>query len=158
MLKRPAPSRPAYAVIGKTRTLIWDHGLNSFEKPTAIYDPGSRPRFRSVSGPRSTSNYDMKESASGSNAKYRIIPSWLKPSLDPNYCELIYQKLQRFDQIYLVGGGLGNWSGINNFIKYVELRHEEFPGRIIPVIHFRLTDYSERKLMKIFHHMEESHS
>ncbi len=157
MLKRPVPSHPAYSVIGKTRTLIWEDGLDSHKKPTAIYDPRSRPRFTSVSGPRSTSNYDYREMSSGSKAKYHLLPAWLEPGLDQHYCEVIFLKLQRFDHIYLVGAGVGKWSGINNFIKYVELEHEEFPGRIYPARFLRLTDFPEAKLREIFREMKNDH-
>ena len=157
MLKRPVPSHPAYSVIGKTRTLIWEDGLDSHKKPTAIYDPRSRPRFTSVSGPRSTSNYDYREMSSGSKAKYHLLPAWLEPGLDQHYCELIFLKLQGFDHIYLVGAGVGKWSGINNFIKYVELEHEEFPGRIYPARFLRLTDFPEAKLREIFREMKNDH-
>jgi len=157
MKKRPVPAHPAYAVIGKTRTLIWEDGLHSHKKPTAVCDPRSRPRFSSVSGPRSTSNYDYRESSSGSRAKFHLIPGWLEPGLDHHYCELIYHKLQKFDHIFLVGGGVGWWSGINNFIRFVETEHEEFPGRIYPARYFRLTDFPEEKLMEIFRKMKADH-
>ena len=155
MLKRHVPSHPAFAVIGKTRTLIWEDGLEAHKRPTAIYDPRSRPSFTSVSGPRSTSNYDYRETSSGSKSKFHLLPAWLEPSLDKHYCELIYHKLQKFDHIYLVGGGVGRWSGINNFIRYVEREHDEFPGRIYPARYFRLTDFPEAKLKRIFHAMQE---
>ena len=157
MLKRHVPSHPAFAVIGKTRTLIWEDGLHAHKRPTAVYDPRSRPRFASVSGPRSTSNYDYRESSSGSKAKYHFLPGWLEPGLDHHYCELIYHKLQKFDHIFLVGGGVGWWSGINNFIRFVETEHEEFPGRIYPARYFRLTDFPEEKLMEIFRKMKADH-
>ena len=32
MLKRHVPSHPAFAVIGKTRTLIWEDGLDRSEE------------------------------------------------------------------------------------------------------------------------------
>jgi len=157
MLKRHVPSHPAFAVIGKTRTLIWEDGLHAHKRPTAVYDPRARPRFASVSGPRSTSNYDYRESSSGSKAKYHFLPGWLEPGLDHHYCELIYHKLQKFDHIFLVGGGVGWWSGINNFIRFVETEHEEFPGRIYPARYFRLTDFPEEKLMEIFRKMKADH-
>ena len=154
MLKRHVPSHPAFAVIGKTRTLIWEDGIDSHKRPTTIYDPRSRPRFSSVSGPRSTSNYDYREMSSGSRAKFHFLPAWLEPGLDKRYCELIYHKLQKFDHIYLVGGGIGWWSGINNFIRYIESEHENFQGRIYPARYFRLTDFPEEKLKEIFHRMK----
>ena len=82
MLKRTVPNQPAYAVIGKTRTLIWEHGLDSHEHPYVIYDPRARPQFRSASGPRLTSNYDTRDLSSGSRARFGLIASWLKPGLD----------------------------------------------------------------------------
>lgn len=156
MLKRTVPNQPAYAVIGKTRTLIWEHGLDSHEHPYVIYDPRARPQFRSASGPRLTSNYDTRDLSSGSRARFGVIASWLKPGLDEGYCYQIYQHLQKFDLVYLVGGGLGKWSGINAFLDYVEENHEDFPRHVIPFKIFRLTDFPEKKLMKIFHNLTES--
>ena len=156
MLKRSVPSHAAYAVIGKTRTLIWEHGIDGHERPHVIYDPRARPHFKSSNGPRSTSNYDMSEGRMGSRSKFRLVASWLKPGLDEGYCYQIYQHLQKFDLIYLVGGGLGAWSGINAFLDYVEENHEEFPRHVIPLRIFWLTDFPEKKLMKIFHNLTES--
>jgi len=155
VLKRTVPTHAAYAVIGKTRTLIWEHGLDSHQRPHVIYDPRARPKFKSSTSPRSTSNYDMRDLGSGSRAKFGLIASWLKPGLDEGYCYQIYQRLQPFDLVYLVGGGLGKWSGINAFLHYVEEYHEDFPRQVIPLKIFRLTDFPEKKLMKIFHNLSE---
>ena len=155
MLKRKVPEHAAYAVIGKTRTLIWENGIDNHERPYVLYDPRARPRFASSSGPRFTSNYDLREAGAGSRARFRLIASWLRPGLDEGYCYQIYQHLQKFDLIYLVGGGLGAWSGINAFLAYVEENHEEFPRQVIPLKIFRLTDFPEKKLMKIFHNLRE---
>ena len=156
MLKRTVPNHAAYAVIGKTKTLIWEHGIEGRERPYVIYDPRARPQYRSSNSPRFTSNYDLRDQGMGSRAKFRLVASWLKPGLDEGYSYQIYQHLQKFDLIYLVGGGLGAWSGINAFLGYVEENHEEFPRHVIPLKIFRLTDFPEKKLMKIFHNLSES--
>ena len=156
MLKRTVPTHAAYVVIGKTRTLIWEHGLDSREHPHVIYDPRAKPNFKSSKGPRSTSNYDLRDQSFGSKARFHLIAGWLKPGLDEGYCYQIYQRLQKFDLVYLVGGGLGLWSGINAFLKYVEENHDEFPRHVIPLKIFRFTDFPEKKLMKIFRNLTES--
>lgn len=155
MLKRKVPTDAAYAVIGKTKTLIWEHGLDSHQHPHVIYDPRARPKVRSSSSPKFTSNYDSQDFSAGSRAKFGLIACWLKPGLDEGYCYQIYQHLEPFDLIYLVGGGLGKWSGINAFLHYVEEYHEDFPRRVIPLRVFRLTDFPQKKLMKIFHNLSE---
>jgi hypothetical protein len=156
VLKRKVPQQPAYAVIGKTRTLIWEHGLDSKERPHVIYDPRSKPHLSSTSGPKATSNYDTRTQASSSQAKFGLVAGWLKPGLDEGYCYQIYQHLQNFDLIYLVGGGLWRWSGINAFLHYVEENHEEFPRKVIPLKIFRLTDFPEKKLKRIFKNLTET--
>jgi len=141
---------PLFVVIGKTRTQIWDYGSGGHHKPHVIYDPKSRPHTRIVSGPKSTSNYDTKELAFGARAGFGFLAGWMEPFLDDHYCSLIYQHIKGFEMIYVVGGGLGRWSGINNFMRYLKHHDPELIRRITPIRHFRFTDYPEWKLRKIF--------
>ncbi len=142
-----------FAVIGKTSTHIWldDSGVHS--RPFTVYDPRSRPHVAIASGPRATSNYDTHDLSHGSRAKFSIIPAWLEPSLDQHYCELIYKHLKDCDRAFLVGAGVGRWSGINNFISYLEEHHPDFAKKVEYRIYFRLTDFPENKLRKIFREM-----
>ena len=159
-MKRSSPSHPGYVAIGKTRTLFWEHIYNSREKPFVLYDPSSRPRFSSVSGVSgkssyasglgSSSSYDAGHFSTESKARFHLLAGWMKPALNDDYCEHIYRHISHLDHVYLVGGGIGRWSGINNFIRYLEKRHPQAIDRITPVRYFRLTDFPEKKLMEIF--------
>ncbi len=143
-------SKPLLVVIGKTRTQIWNKGADGHHRPFVIYDPKSRPQFHSSSGPKSTSNYDVKETSVGSRANFRLFTGWMKPTLDPHYCEFIFHHIKEFDQIVIFGGGIGRWSGVNNFESWANLHHPSFSSRITYVRSFRLKDYSEEKLRKLF--------
>lgn len=151
-------TRPGFVEIGKTRTHIWEEIGQVHARPFVIYDPNSRPQLRSTSSPRSTSNYDMHEANKSSGGKFRLVPAWLMPRLDERYCELIYQHLKEFDQVFLVGAGIGKWSGVNNFINYVNKSHPHFSTKIWYQRYIRLTDFSEDELLKIFADMSANYS
>ena len=150
MLHRHATDHLHFAVIGKTSAQIWGDDSGVHTKPITVHDPRSRPHLGIASGPKATSNYDTREIAHDSLVKFNVIPGWLRPSLDENYCELIYKRLKECDRAYLVGGGLGRWSGLNNFIAYVEERHPVFAAKVEYRIYFRLTDFPESKLRSNF--------
>lgn len=153
-----SPMLPGFVEIGKTRTRIWEEIAQDRARPFVIYDPKSRPQLRTTSSPRSTSNYDVHEVNESSGERFRLFPGWLMPSLDERYCEMIYQHLKNFDQVYLVGGGIGKWSGVKNFIKYVEKSHPHFSTKIQLQHYNRLTDFTEDELLKIFAKMSAKHS
>jgi hypothetical protein len=155
MSKQQTPVNPGFVVINKTRTFIWENTLKDHQRPYVLYDPRSRPRLKKTSSPVATSNYDREELSTTPRGKFRFVPGWMKPSLDSNYCKLIYEHLQQFDHVYLVGGGIGRLSGINNFINYLELSHPHFVEHITPNRYFRFTDFPERKLKEIFEKMVE---
>ena len=150
MARRLKTDHLGYAVIGKTRTLIWDEDSHVTTSPFAIYDPKSRPQLGSTSGPRLTSNYDLRDISRNPKGRFRFLSGWMRPSLDEGYCEKIYQHFREFDRIYLVGGGVGRWSGVNNFMSYVESEHPEFAERIDYRCYFRLSDFPMSKIRKIF--------
>ncbi len=159
-LAKSFPSQMGYIVIGKSNTLFWDHIYSSREKPCVIYDPALSPKFRSVSevNKRSilvssvwnSSTCPAEHSTKDSKNKVHFIASWMKPKLDEDYCEHIYLHISHLDHVYLVGGGVGRWSGINNFMKYLSNHHPQTIARITPIRYFRLTDFPEEKLMEIF--------
>lgn len=144
-----------YVVIGKTRTLIWNEDSEAATTPFAIYDPKSRPQLGSTSGPRLTSNYDLRDTSRNPKGRFRFLSGWMRPSLDAHYSEKIYQHIHGFDRVFVVGGGLGRWSGVNNFIGYIENEHPEFLERIDYRCYFRLSDFPTSKLWKIFLAMNE---
>jgi hypothetical protein len=158
MLHRHDTDHLHFAVIGKTSAQIWGDDSGVHTRPVTVHDPRSRPHLGSVSGPKSTSNYDTRELAQGSRVKFKVIPGWLKPSIDERYCELIYKRVKECDRAFIVGGGIGRWSGINNFMSYLEEHHPEFAKRVEYRVYFRLTDFSESKLRKIFREMSEEES
>jgi len=142
-----------YAVIGKTRTLIWDEDSEVTTSPFVIYDPKSRPQLGSTSGPQPTSNYDVRDRSQGSKGRFHFLSGWMRPNLDPEYCEKIFQHCQEFDRIFLVGGGVGLWSGVNNFIRFIQREHPKFEYKIEYRRYFRLTDFPKSKLREIFSSM-----
>lgn len=121
-----------------------------------MYDPISRPSFHSVTGPRSTSNYEFKDTRPGARTKFHLLAGWMKPGLDEQYCDNIWDHIRDFDRVYLVGGGKGRWSGINCFMEYLEEYHPDFVVQVTPERHFRLTDYPEYRLMEIFKRLSQS--
>ncbi len=143
-------SMPLLVVMGKTRTQIWNRGTEERHKPFVIYDPNSRPQFQSASGPKSTSMYELKSHHAASGAHFRFIVGWMKPTLDPHYCEFIYNHIRDFDQIVIFGGGIGRWNGVNNFMTWVDSQHPGFSRRITGVKRYRLRDYSEEEMRTIF--------
>jgi hypothetical protein len=92
MLHRNATDHLHFAVIGKTSAQIWGDDSGVHTKPITVHDPRSRPHLGIASGPKATSNYDTREIAHDSLVKFNVIPGWLRPSLDENYCELIYKR------------------------------------------------------------------
>ena len=153
MLHRNDTDHLHFAVIGKTSAQIWGDDSGVHSKPVTVHDPRSRPRLGSASGPRLTSNYDTSAISKSARSKFGLIPGWLKPSLDENYCELIYKRLKDCDRAFVVGGGIGRWSGVNNFMAYLEEHHAAFAAKVEYRVYFRLTDFSESKLRKIFREM-----
>jgi hypothetical protein len=153
MSKNAAFAEPLFGVIGKTRTQIWDHQSKSHQWPFVIYDPRSRPRTVRASGPHPTSNYDVAGMGFGQRSRINLLASWMMPKLDDRYCELIYQHMKNFEVIYLVGGGVGRWSGINNYMRFIDNNHPHLTRRISPVRHFRITDFPDKKLQRIFKDM-----
>ena len=155
MLDRNHTDHPHFAVIGKTSAQIWGEDSGAHSKPVTVHDPRSRPHLGIASGPKTTSNYDRRGLSKTSKAKFGIIPGWLMPSLDDHYCELIYKRLKDCDRAFLVGGGIGRWSGINNFMTHLAENHPEFEKKVEYRVYFRLTDFPESKLRKIFGEMSD---
>ena len=153
MADETAPFNPGYIVIGKTRTIIWRRITKSREHPIVIYDPDAKPQLKSVSGPRPTSNYSYQDHGKGSGGSYKLIPSWLSPRINQKYCDHIYQHLQDFDHVYLLGGGIGRWSGVNNFMEYIAQRHPESLPLFSLKRYLRFTDFSERRAKEILKKM-----
>ena len=144
------PGAPLFVVIGKTRTQIWEGEFNKHARPFVIYDPRSRPTVRATGGTASTSNYDSIDSSRDSKVGFRLLVGWMMPSLNEHYCERIYQHLSGFDRIYLVGGGIGRWSGVNNFMDYAEGLHPGFANKVRWQRYFRFSDFPHSTLEKIF--------
>ena len=141
---------PLFVVIGKTRTQIWEGEFGKHAQPFVIYDPRSRPTVRATGGAAPTSNYDSRDSSRNSKVGFHLLVGWMKPSLNEHYCERIYQHLAGFDRIYLVGGGIGRWSGVNNFMDYAEGLHPDFAKKVRWQRYFRFTDFPQSTLEKIF--------
>ena len=98
-----------YAVIQKNRTEIWEDDFSKRAHPITIYEPGSIPKGVHHGLDAVSSTYDVA-SIQRANKTYQLIPSWLKPKLEHGYERRIYQHLKKFDQVYLVGSGLGRFS------------------------------------------------
>jgi len=142
-----------FIVIGKTRTLIWGQKKLLSQKPHALYDPYSRPRSKNQSHAQTTSNYDCRDYSASSQLHFRVLSGWMRPHLDERYCELIASRIANFDHIYLLGGGLGKWSGINNFMKYTD-QHNAFLAKKIEYRRYmRLTDFPDHLAKRIFEEM-----
>ncbi len=153
MVHRQGSDHLHFAVIGKTSTHIWGAESATHNGAVTVHDPRSRPHFGSISSSQTTSNYDTHDLKQSSHTKFGFIPAWIRPSLDDRYCELIYKRLKDCDHAFIVGGGVGRWSGVNNFVSYIEENHKEFAERVEYRVHFRLSDYPELKLRKIFSEM-----
>ena len=134
-----------FVVIGKTRTLIWGKKRAGTRKPLALYDPHSRPAL---------GNYAH---AAGPLGRFSLIPGWGRPNLDARYCELICERIEDFKEVFILGGGIWKWSGVNNFLDYVAENHPDLLEKIEYRRYFRLTDFSEAKTKKIFHEMVDDY-
>ncbi len=150
MVSNSSHDGPLFVVIGKTRTQIWEGNFGTHVQPFVIYDPLSRPTVTATSGTATTSNYDSRDSSRSSNVGYHLWVSWMKPSLNEHYCDRIYQHVKGFDHIYLVGGGIGRWSGVNNFMDYAERLHPGFSKRVTWQRYLRFTDFPQKTVEKIF--------
>ena len=132
-----------FVVIGKTRTLIWGKKRAGTRKPLALYDPYSRPSLGSY--------------AQGPLGRFSLIPGWMRPNLDARYSELICERIEDFKEVFILGGGIWKWSGVNNFLDYVAENHPDLLEKIEYRRYFRLTDFSEAKTKKIFHEMVDDY-
>ena len=141
-----------YAVIQKNRTEIWEDDFSKRAHPITIYEPGSIPKGVHHVLDAVSSTYDVA-SIQRANKTYQLIPSWLKPNLEHGYERRIYQHLKKFDQVYLVGSGLGRWSGINSFMNYATDFHPQFVGHIQRQRRLRFTDFPHPALFEIFREM-----
>lgn len=144
--------RCAYAVIQKNRTIIWEDNFEGNYRPITIYDPYSIPRSVHHDTNASSSTYDVAN-AQRANKEFKLLAGWMRPFLNFRYETRIFDHLREFDQIYLVGGGIGRWSGINNFLAYVNEDHPDFVSRIKHERRFRFTDFPDSALFEIFRKM-----
>lgn len=152
------PNHPGYVVIGKTRTLTWDHVKKSHEHPFVIYDPDSKPHIKGFAGQKSTSHYSHETLSRTSGFTYNVIASWLFPGIDQEYCEHIYKHLHDYDHIYVIGGGISKWSGVNDFMSYVREMHPNSVSRFTSKRYFRLRDFSDDEAREIFKQFTAKHS
>ena len=146
-----------FVVIGKTRTLIWGKKRAVTRKPLALYDPHSRPALGNYAHSKATSNYDSRDYAAGPLGRFSLIPGWMRPNLDARYCKLICERIEDFKEVFILGGGIWKWSGVNNFLDYVAENHPDLLEKIEYRRYFRLTDFSEAKTKKIFHEMVDDY-
>ena len=146
------PQRSVYVVIQKEFTEIWEDDFKMHAHPIVIYEPGSIPKGVHHDLDAATSTYDVA-STQRANKSFPLISDWMRPDLNYFYEKRIYHHLKDFDQVFLVGGGLGKWSGINSFLKYIDDYHPKFLNRIQHERRFRLTNFPYSVLFKIFKEM-----
>lgn len=145
--------KKAFVVIEKSRTRIWEGAFEEKSRPFVIWDPRSIPRSTLIEQPMPTSNYDNRDAAGAAKPTFHFLVGWMRPSLDLKYAERIYHHIKHFDHIYLVGGGYGWWSGGNNFISFMNKVHPKHGLLIEYQRFFRITDFPEKKLLKIAREM-----
>ncbi len=148
--------RSAYVVIQKNFTEIWEDDFKLNTRPVTIYEPSSIPKGVRHDLDASSSTYDVATSQRA-NKSFPLIPNWMKPNLENHYQQRIFQHIKGFDQVFLVGGGIGRWSGSNNFMAYVENFHPHFVDRIKHQRRFRFTNFPQSTLFDIFEEMSKHH-
>ena len=144
--------RSAFVVIQKNRTVVWEDHFEENHHPVIIYEPDSIPKGVHHNLDATSSTYDVA-TTQRANKEFKLLAGWMRPNLNYYYETRIYSHLKEFDKIFLVGGGIGKWSGINNFMTFVNEDHPHFLSRIKHERHFRLTDFPDSVLFKIFEEM-----
>ena len=148
-------TRAAYVVIQKNRTVIWEDNFERNHHPVIIYEPDSIPKGVHHNLDASSSTYDVA-TTQRANKEFKLFAGWMRPNLNYYYETRIFHHLKDFDEIFLVGSGIGRWSGINNFMAFVNEDHPHFVRRIKHERRFRITDFPESLLFEIFREMSES--
>ena len=141
-----------YVAIQKNRTEIWKSRFKKCAHPYRIYAPSSIPGGISSNLATASSTRDVTSTRCASKT-FRLIPSWMKPDLEDSYQKRIYDSIKGFDKVYLVGSGVGRWSGINNFMRYIRKTHPEFLSRIHCKRQFRFSDFPPNVLHELFKEM-----
>ena len=144
--------RSAFVVIQKNRTVIWEDNFERNRTPVIIYEPDSIPKGVHHNLDVASSTYDVA-TTQRANKEFKLLAGWMRPNLNYYYETRIYAHVKSFDHIFLVGGGIGRWSGINNFMAFIDQDHPHFLSRITHERRFRLTDFPESVLFEIFREM-----
>lgn len=144
--------RSVYVVIQKEFTEIWEDDFKMQAHPIVIYERSAIPKGVRHDFDGATSTYDVAATQSASKS-FPLISGWMRPDLNCLYEKRIYRHLKDFDQVFLVGGGIGKWSGINSFLTYIDDYHPKFINRIQHERRFRFTDFPHPVLFKIFKEM-----
>jgi len=138
-----------FAVLERERTRFWEFDLAHYVRPFVIYNHDAIPRIKRLSGVRPTSNYDLQSSGPTNTSGFQFFSNIFKRGLNPHYCERISDRLQKYDEIFIIADGRDGKGVLPEYLAYATINYPEIPVKIRDQKVLKVKKMSENRLFEI---------
>ena len=149
MGNRIKPGSQAFVAMSRTRAEIWEDDFSPGSQPVIIYEKKAIPKVTHRPTTALSSSHDSVASSSATVEKFSFFTGRMSRKIDHHYAVRIAHHVEHIDEIYLVGGGWGKWSAVNNLVAFLEQHHPDIARHIAGVRYVSLRSISDKNLLAI---------